>query len=764
MGDSEGQQISEQDLSPLEQAAVKGIHDWLLANIDAKWEIWRPGVEQCSHRDLLSILKPLERPQEETSYIAERYCVFCRNDLPESETPGSPPNSSSFFDWELDVVGLFNLVPDSFLYPQVYVFRTNLADFSFVYDPPLILKNRQGNIKAVRADRRATWHNRCDVNRPLLFAHVCYWKVARQLHSNCSCLEFYRLMRQLHPVLPRTRLAKEAPWNLASFRDLGPTTNLNSLLSRSAGLPQELQRLMLQSIPPNSLVFCLLAAFQSASLLSELNYQVSTPVFSLKGLVPESFIGTGWLYATCISIFGRTYLRRIRMSSCQDKSRAYGLEINVKSLQCLRFVVGSLGISAIRLVYRNGSLSDWLGDPGNGWHGSILSFHISDLQILQDDLKVLSLRSPTSTSESLIASPSRALWDVVPGQSVQGDSHIAQMHPSSGQLTHYPGWRLCRYLPFQYDDQLAKDITVYSDFNGTNQILVHGKHYEFRAAAYPIGYQIETRTKKNLRRSAFFGPISLLFNPGIEWLSLIPAQVNGTRCAVRGLIVDLLTATDLHLNTIGAHTIPDEKPIANKKRGNQSSVPLQPFVIPAFGTAPRFLSTNPLASHTTAKLSNVKRLGMQKRDVTDFEGTRRTRCSGLCIYHNDGSIETLGQWDGSLTMNSTIIYNAEVDGIIDALIFQYGRGKMWDEQTETRHYIVDIRVKTSQYVSVEEHQEEGYHEKCPLDKPAFHWQASEQELIAWWFTPWYDDVGLWDSAMVEYHPSRQSECEYLRIE
>ncbi|KAK5991884.1 hypothetical protein PT974_05271 [Cladobotryum mycophilum] len=180
-------------------------------------------------------------------YAVERYCILCLNDLPKSSTRGysAPPERNGFFDWELDVLGFIDMAEDSSLTPQLYTFRTDLADLSFIYHPPLVL-SRRGQKVTVRLCGLDSCDIQCDASRPLFFVHVCCWKLARQHHPQLSSLDFYKLARHFQPVVPRIYQPDHDELQFAVFSHipLRVYTGLEQLISLCADLPTELQRLL----------------------------------------------------------------------------------------------------------------------------------------------------------------------------------------------------------------------------------------------------------------------------------------------------------------------------------------------------------------------------------------------------------------------------------------------------------------------------------------------------------------------------------------
>lgn len=175
--------------------------------------------------------------------------------------------------------------------------------------------------------------------------------------------------------------------------------------------------------------------------------------------------------------------------------------------------------------------------------------------------------------------------------------------------------------------------------------------------------------------TVFFGPAYMLEIINAQWISFIPTQAS----------------------TFGQPlTIPTGLP--------------QPLIrIPV----PFIFMDDMNIFQTMANLSNVKRLRIQQRYTTK---SANLYCAGICVYYMDGSVGTLGQWDGSLTVESKTIYDATLDRPLESLTFRYGSGY------ETEKYIIDIIANSSPNT--------GINQKEKKDKSGrdFYWLASKQQV------------------------------------
>jgi hypothetical protein len=245
--------------------------------------------------------------------------------------------------------------------------------------------------------------------QPLLLAHACCWGLAQKLKPTFTRSNFYRLMRQLHPIIPRKLQVDTEQWRLASLSHQAAlyhsiassdqtgisngisdgtegSIGLDGLLKGFARLPREFQQVIWREFPTKYLTFYLLATAESVDVASDSksNLKVTAPIFSHQPLIPEGFSGKGWLHTTFISILGRRYVQRVHVSKAKPSSEPNALEVYILKISHLHFTVLEIGISAIQIVYKDGTVSNWLGDPEGGWRGSTLGLHLTDLRVWQD--------------------------------------------------------------------------------------------------------------------------------------------------------------------------------------------------------------------------------------------------------------------------------------------------------------------------------------------------------------------------------------------
>jgi hypothetical protein len=160
----------------------------------------------------------------------------------------------------------------------------------------------------------------------------------------------------------------------------------------------------------------------------------------------------------------------------------------------------------------------------------------------------------------------------------------------------------------------------------------------------------------------FFGPLLSLENGPVTYVSLIPKHLK-QGCAVAGLIVNTLFKIENKLTIFGAHCE------SRQNLGVAGEIAPLPESRVSFPAVPKILKDswwpNPVKV-TRASLTKVKQLRIQRRLIWPDNDLR---CAGLLIHHTDGSIETLGCWDGSVTTPSNLIFDSETDGELRRLVF-----------------------------------------------------------------------------------------------
>lgn len=90
---------------------------------------------------------------------------------------------------------------------------------------------------------------------------------------------------------------------------------------------------------------------------------------------------TKFLTARWINLYGEQYMFDLAASS--EETLAPNT-VSVQPLRGIKFAVGLYGIKALKLLYEDGSESDWLGKTTSSYIGTFYATDITGLLVLQD--------------------------------------------------------------------------------------------------------------------------------------------------------------------------------------------------------------------------------------------------------------------------------------------------------------------------------------------------------------------------------------------
>ncbi|KAL7916110.1 hypothetical protein GGI35DRAFT_431792 [Trichoderma velutinum] len=655
-------------------------------------------------------------------YLAEAHCVLCRTALP--YYPGINVFRINALAWEKDIVGLFDLSPDLSKGSMVVAIKTTLEEKHPIIGSNVFVRHKGGQETIIVArERPPTKH------RPFFFAHQLCCKAIESLRGSPVHREIFDLAIHTQEVLPRDCWGEEPPRNLASF--LGTiqsgiidtvNTSLGACLLRCSKLPPELQYTILAHLRGNgnTLIFSLMTALQTFIVGRLLFIPVLPNQLTWGGLFRVDRIEMVHVCASLISIFGRSYMWGIDFLHNHSHRRTPGkecIEIRMSSIRQMEFILGIYGIAAIRFHMDNDSVTPWLGDARKGWRCKPIDFtseHIVFPKSGQIDLvrRFAELLVQATKKDA----PLNVLWDASSTLLHGGVSFVSHYYTELPNVrpSPFPGRPMCRYLPLHPGGHHAKAITVYMFDLGTSCIVVHGKTTS-RWVSVPLrkgvswtfyfkeGEEIITLGlvttgdrgrrsgpfllfKTNFSRIAYFGPATSLLDPTAQWISLIPDHLD-KKCAVTGLIVDQMAISYNCFRTIGAHCMPKEGvPVHHK---SPTSLSGQHLILPAPPRVLRRSAFRNFAVVTSAQLYDIKQLRVLLKDALDCDNNHMYRYSGLWILHGDGSVETIGCWDESLTKHGKVIYN-DTDGQLTRVNFRLKDGRHPCIQNEIIRYVVQI--------------------------------------------------------------------------
>ncbi|RFU74356.1 hypothetical protein TARUN_7891 [Trichoderma arundinaceum] len=693
-------------------------------------------------------------------FVAERYCVFCRNELPYFTYMSSTLRHCQ--PYELNVLGFIDVSDHSSCIPDVFTFKTRLDDPGYVYNSSFALRNKQWYRKfaAIVYDVPNT------ISRPAFFAHVTCMRVARMIREEISYRDVYNLAIQLIEVFPRDCWASGKPWHLASlsYPIAIRKSSLGFLLAECSRLPTELQGQILRHLRKSSFIFSLLATLRTSSLTTVYCSSVISDCYQPTAIVSEDHVDAAHLCASFATIMGHEYLYSVEVCyttvSHDALKHRQCIEVSLNLVRKLEFIVGLYGVSAIRFHLGDGSTSAWLGNTKHGWRFRPVDITRNDLFLLKNGHKGVLRHVAEFSLRGAEGQPEGALWGKYWDPSRAGEYHVAHMYhlDTTRRLKCFPGRLICNYLPLRLNGQHARAITVYTSFYGTSSITVHGRDADYEASTSrrrgtPTCFYFSEGERIVALGMVTIGYYNGQFGPYLmstRWLSLIPAKMeNG--CDVLGIIVDRVAVVNDTLKAFGVHCKARGRLAGEDEELSAATEP--PISLPS---PPETLNSFPFNSGSnmsTARMVDIKQLRVQKREVRDQYGEPVMRCCGLWILHGDGTIEILGLWDGSRTAESITFYNAEADGRIHNMVFHLTRGGNWKDRLSIAYHVSNIiaQVVVGEEDMGEVHAVPPNEVASPPDK-VFSWEISWAEpLLTWCFTEWIDHLEACSSAVTFYN-------------
>lgn len=218
----------------------------------------------------------------------------------------------------------------------------------------------------------------------MFFVHLSCWKMARQNGGQVPGESLYKLAENTRPIIDWRYLIDKVPQPPLGFpraEEVQANTSLGAFMRHSpTHLPEELQQEILSYLR-GTLIFSLLSTLQTISVLRQIHPRPPSGWISrcLAGTVTE----TDALRGETVRIFGQTYLRQLEVAKDGD---ALPLSILIKN-QCVRglkYVLGTYGVCAVRVLYDDGSSSPWLGSPSEGWNARVYGSDLGRLCVVQD--------------------------------------------------------------------------------------------------------------------------------------------------------------------------------------------------------------------------------------------------------------------------------------------------------------------------------------------------------------------------------------------
>ncbi|UKZ73990.1 hypothetical protein TrVFT333_001644 [Trichoderma virens FT-333] len=708
-------------------------------------------------------------------YLVKPHCVLCRNDLPRRRGLRIPRGSS--MEWEKDVAGFFDVALNQSQDPVVYTLNTTLDEDGPVLDPTFDLEH-QGVKMTVTVARDNP--NPSAKHRPLFFAHQLCCKLVEKLQGSVSFRDLYYIAMQTHKILAPDFWGEEHPTSLASFEEL--QGYVLTYLFADGNMNRD----------GNNIVSSLMTAIQTLTIgcLPASSDVHNHPSF--RKLLPADHVEVAHVSASVATLFGRPYMRAIEVFHSQDHHDVPGqqcVELKIDSVCQIEFVVGMYGITAIRFHLNGNSVSPWLGDAGRGWRCKPIDVTRNDLSFPKKGQQGVVQRFAQLLARTPADAPLTAFWDASMKPFHDGvcflTHYFTEIHEV--RLSPFPGRPMCVYLPLQLNGRPVTGITVYASDLGTTCIAVHEKGAHYRVSApdrrgvswtfhFKEGEEIETLGlvttgqsghrcgpfmlfKTNLDRIAYFGPQTALQDTSAQWVSLIPDHLK-EKCAVVGLVVDKAAISLDGIKTIGVRCMPKEGVATNKAPVSSSGLHLTLPTPPRCVKRRRFKHEGVV---TRAHLYDIKQIRLLTKPARDFDNLPILRYCGLWILHGDGSVDTIGCWDGALTKSAKVIYD-ETQGRLTRIIFRVKDGRYPENPTDLVPFIFNITIRITPHDSSEQDREEEPSHYDEIGNYITYCKTGWKKYVVWTYTPNSDNVQHASPDTKNFSIPPHNECNLVQIE
>lgn len=226
---------------------------------------------------------------------------------------------------------------------------------------------------------------------PVFFVHSACRELAQMSESKLSYADLYKLGLQLRETMPRDCFKALNPWHLASFAS-GSTiadSKWKSLLMKCAQLPVEIQGRILSYANTDKTAFSLLTGLTTSSLGLVSSSAVSPRPDSIPDLMSNSNTKAVYLCGSFKNIFGVDYLCHVEILNapihCDALSRRRArIEVDIDRIRNIEFILGPVGILALRFHSADGSKSSWLGSAARGWRCGPIDITLEDINLLKN--------------------------------------------------------------------------------------------------------------------------------------------------------------------------------------------------------------------------------------------------------------------------------------------------------------------------------------------------------------------------------------------
>lgn len=208
----------------------------------------------------------------------------------------------------------------------------------------------------------------CDRSSPANFVHLACYKVAKQILPDLLVEDLWRFARLTRPIsledfLPRSP-APVSPRSMAHFSSLplNGETELGQLIAEIRNrLPLELERIILDR--PHRLFRSLTKCIDIVCSHREFLRHQPLPEHEFEAQGPFQMIWNPTILGvTTMSIMGQTCITAIGANTTRTWDLEIQLPADTTTIAGIQTAYGTFGVMALRVLYKDGSLSPWVGE------------------------------------------------------------------------------------------------------------------------------------------------------------------------------------------------------------------------------------------------------------------------------------------------------------------------------------------------------------------------------------------------------------------
>ncbi|KFY47084.1 hypothetical protein V494_00173 [Pseudogymnoascus sp. VKM F-4513 (FW-928)] len=312
-------------------------------------------------------------PRENLLLTCSGYCALCRETLPDPQARYVPPPNDA---WKYKVVGLYN-TGDTGMPPFIVALLGDLHTDSLPSKELVVNFGVRRQYSTIKVSLKY----RSDKDRIAHIVHLACWNLIKKLDPKLTRRSIYEFAESTYSLFNTIHVPEGQDIKTEGFtgavNENSSRTDLGELLNHVSRLPLELQIQISDECPSNLLSSLVAVARTSSTLVSAFKSGRGQRYIEL---ISHSEVKT--LCAKFVSIFGNKYISSLGFNEPNEDSGT--VLVKASKITGIKFAIGRYGIKALRICYASNELSEWLGDPRDGWLGVIYGSDIGRLRILCD--------------------------------------------------------------------------------------------------------------------------------------------------------------------------------------------------------------------------------------------------------------------------------------------------------------------------------------------------------------------------------------------